>query len=219
MQVRWHGGFNASAMAAAKAKSRCHEIRQQQLLAGDYDLDYSTDSLGEPEDPCEEAVKQARQVALLSAAEWKESQEAEKKVKAGAQQPAGGPCYGREFLSRRNQHQAGPPCMCPICPCRQQVLHAALQKPVLRLSINGCALATRVLPSETASSALACCCPCCRYGRTGVQLPQGRSLSCAGGVKVRVAGAGTGEVQKRPEGWVLPHETLPADVLVRLRPC
>ena len=31
---------------------------------------------------------------------------------------------------------------------------------------------------------------------------------------MRVAGAGTGEVQKRPEGWVLPHETLPADVTV-----
>ncbi len=29
--------------------------------------------------------------------------------------------------------------------------------------------------------------------------------------------AGTGEVQKRPEGWVLPNETLPAEVVVR--PC
>ena len=32
------------------------------------------------------------------------------------------------------------------------------------------------------------------------------------------AAAGTGEVQQRPEGWVLPHETLPAEVVVRLRP-
>ncbi len=32
------------------------------------------------------------------------------------------------------------------------------------------------------------------------------------------AAAGTGEVQKRPEGWVLPHETLPAEVVVRLCP-
>ncbi len=78
-------------MAAAKAKSPCHQIRQEQLLAGDYDLDYSSDGLGEAEDPCEEAVKQAKQIALLEAVEEKESLEAEVKAKAKAvaQQPAG----------------------------------------------------------------------------------------------------------------------------------
>lgn len=35
---------------------------------------------------------------------------------------------------------------------------------------------------------------------------------------VAAAAAGTGEVQKRPEGWVLPNETLPAVVVVRSCP-
>ena len=89
-------------MAAAKAKSHCHEIRQQQLLAGDYDLDYSSEGLGEAEDPCEEAVKQAKQIALLAAAEKKESLEAEVKAraKAVAKQPAAG------ALSHEEHHHA-----------------------------------------------------------------------------------------------------------------
>lgn len=93
-------------MAAAKAKSHCHEIRQQQLLAGDYDLDYSSDGLGEAEDPCEEAVKQAKQIALLAAAEQRDSLEAEvqTKAKAGAQQPAGMPIWGTPYQLHLN-HQ------------------------------------------------------------------------------------------------------------------
>ncbi len=85
-------------MAAAKARSHCHEIRQQQLQAGDYDLDYSSDGLGEAEDPCEEAVKQAKQIALLEAIEEKESLKVEvkAKAKAAAQQPAGVLCH-REY--------------------------------------------------------------------------------------------------------------------------
>ena len=91
-------------MAAAKAKSHCHENRQQLLLAGDYDLDYSTDGLGEAEDPCEEAVEQAKQIALLAAAEQKESLEAELQAKAttGAQQPAGVPRRGNHINQPRS---------------------------------------------------------------------------------------------------------------------
>ena len=40
---------------------------------------------------------------------------------------------------------------------------------------------------------------------------------CAGGSAVAGAAAGTGKIQQRPEGWVLPNETLPADEVVRLR--
>ena len=92
-QVRWHGGFNASAMAAARAKSSCHELRERQRQAGDYDLDYGSEGLGEAEDPCEEAVKQAREVALLAAAEKGEAKAVEK-AEAGQQQAPGGPASG-----------------------------------------------------------------------------------------------------------------------------
>ncbi len=76
-------------MAAAKARSHCHELREQHLIAGEYDLDYSQDGLGEAEDPCEEAEKQAQQVALLTAAAKKESEDAEAAKRLAKQQPAG----------------------------------------------------------------------------------------------------------------------------------
>ena len=79
MQVRWRGGLNASRVAAAKALSPCHELREQELLAGDYHMDYDQDLLGEAEDPCEEAVGQAKQVALASAAAEKMEIQAVKK--------------------------------------------------------------------------------------------------------------------------------------------
>ena len=84
--------MNASRMAAAKARSHCHELREQHAIAGDYDLDYSQDSLGEAEDPCEEAVKQAKQVALLTAAAKKESEDAQAAERLAEQQPAGELC-------------------------------------------------------------------------------------------------------------------------------
>ena len=79
MQVRWRGGLNASRLAAAKALSPCHEVREQELSAGDYQMDYDQDLLGEAEDPCEEAVGQAKQVALATAAAEKKESEAAKK--------------------------------------------------------------------------------------------------------------------------------------------
>ena len=45
-----------------------------------------------------------------------------------------------------------------------------------------------------------------------------RHLSCAAGGAGAAAAVSTGEVQKRPEGWVLPHETFPAEVVVSFPP-
>ena len=61
--------MNASRLAAAKAKSPCHEIAAQELAAGDYSLDYDQEALGEAGDPCEEAVRQAGEVAAAEAVE------------------------------------------------------------------------------------------------------------------------------------------------------
>ena len=101
-------------MAAAKAKSRCHEIREQQRLSGDYDLDYSSEGLGEAEDPCEEAVKQAKQVALLAAAEKGQSLDGKAGAEAG-QQPAGVPSWGvvkaTQTAAGQLQHMT-PTCLC-----------------------------------------------------------------------------------------------------------
>ncbi|CAK0783213.1 hypothetical protein CVIRNUC_006412 [Coccomyxa viridis] len=67
LQVRWRGGLNASRLAGARARSRCHELRMEELLAGDYHLDYNPEGLGEAEDPCEEAEEQARAAAAAAA--------------------------------------------------------------------------------------------------------------------------------------------------------
>lgn len=78
LQVRWRGGMNATILAAAKAKSRCHEIRAQELLDGDYHLDYDQDAFGEAGDPCEDA-----EVAKEAAAPFRKD--------AGGAKVAGGP--------------------------------------------------------------------------------------------------------------------------------
>ena len=62
---------------------------------------------------------------LLEAAERKESAGAEKKVQAGAQQPAGAPCYRCMFSGWCSQQQPAP-CLSPTCQWLQQVLHGAL---------------------------------------------------------------------------------------------
>ncbi len=84
-QVRWRGGLNASRLAGARARSRCHELRMEELLAGDYHLDYNPEGLGEAEDPCEEAEEQARAAAAAAARDVTDAGGAAAARTAGAQ--------------------------------------------------------------------------------------------------------------------------------------
>ena len=56
------------------------------------------------------------------------------------------------------------------------------------------------------------------YRSTAVLFKGLRHLSCAAARAGAAAAVSTGEVQRRPQGWVLPNETFPAEVVVSFPP-